>query len=302
MSTRKWGESFLKSGLPLEHITLVTFKSLGYYSSPSIEYESRDGTQEKWREIDLFASSPDANGDTDLGFLVECKYHDLQRFWFFLPCNDGRWQFDDRVFNCGPIQTLRHPSAKGALDLAPLSHRGLVVAEDGTKQENAVGNAIQQVASGFVPFALGHFVYNLDVIEGYPPSGSAIVPMIVTNAKMFRLRPEKTNLDEIRAAAKPTDIADELPWTWCYNDPSMESFGQNLENIDLHLNREKEVLDDFSPVLEAVRTFSSRPNWIAIVNLDHLSESVEAIHDYFMSLKTLRVARVLGKRQTKSAK
>lgn len=95
MSKKKWGESFLKSGLPLEHLTIVTFRSLDWNCRPRVEYtrENRNG-EKTWFEIDLEASSYETNKDTSLSFLVECKYHDLNRFWFFLPHDSERWAFN----------------------------------------------------------------------------------------------------------------------------------------------------------------------------------------------------------------
>ena len=85
MARKKWGESFLKSGFPLEHVTLVTFRSSGFDCYPNVEFSRQNERgQEAWFELDLCAISHRNNKDTDLSFLVECKYHDLSRFWFFL--------------------------------------------------------------------------------------------------------------------------------------------------------------------------------------------------------------------------
>ena len=123
MAAGKWGESFLKSGLPLEHLTHVTFRSLDWDCYPQFEYSrrNRDG-EEAWFEVDLVANCTAFNKGTQLSMLVECKYHDPSRYWFFLPHEGaGRWQFDDRVLNCGPFQALRKPRADSLLHLAPLS-------------------------------------------------------------------------------------------------------------------------------------------------------------------------------------
>lgn len=300
MSKRKWGESFLKSGLPLEHFTLLAFKRLKYDCRSNIEYTRKYEPVKRWFELDLFASSCRDNIDTALSFLVECKYHDLSRFWFFLPCESTRWQFNDRVFNCLPVQTLVRPRAKGALKLAPLSHRGLVVSENGMKQENAVEKAIHQLSNGFAPCTLSHAFYLLDVIEGYPPSASAVIPMIVTNARLFRLRPTLRSLEAIRDAAQPSDIADELTWTWCYFDPSMEQFDYNLEHIDRYKKRESDLLGEFPAIESMFRSWGSRPNWIAIVNISAIHNAISAIEKYFYSIKTKSTALALGIRKSRA--
>ena len=38
MSGQKWGESFLKSGLPLEHLTFLALKSIGWTCELHSEY------------------------------------------------------------------------------------------------------------------------------------------------------------------------------------------------------------------------------------------------------------------------
>ncbi len=300
MASRKWGESFLKSGLPLEHAVLVTFSSMDFECSPSVEYEFDDGNRRLWRELDLFASSLFENGDTTLHFLVECKYHDPSRSWFFLPRDTERWASNDRVFNCGPVQTLAHPRQRSALDLAPVSYRGIVVSEDGQKQDNAAGNAVKQLASGFVPYVLSHHAWLLDVVPGYPPSASAVVPMIVTNAKVYRLRTDLTSLSKIRDAAVPTDIADEVGWTWCYFDPPMDFLDRNATALDELFDRESELIDTFPAVRNDLVRFTMAPNWIAVVNLDSLETAISEIRDHFMSLEMRDVESVLGVRPSTS--
>jgi hypothetical protein len=129
MVAGKWGESFLKSGLPLEHLTHVTFRDLNWHCTPQVEVRrpNRDGV-DSWFEIDLVAEAPITRGETSLALLTECKYHDESRHWFFLPhLSDGRWRFDDRVLNVGPFPALKDPHGSTLLDHAPLSSGGLVV-------------------------------------------------------------------------------------------------------------------------------------------------------------------------------
>ncbi|MEI6430307.1 MAG: hypothetical protein WCO45_18280 [Pseudanabaena sp. ELA607] len=303
MSKGKWGESFLKSGLPLEHLTLATFKSMGWICSPSIEVErpNREG-QQTWFELDLEAHSPFENQDTTLSFLVECKYHDASRFWFFLPHEPERWGFNDRFFNCGPIQTLAEPrNDKSALKLIQASTGGIVVSEDGTKQDNAVHTAIQQIANAFVPICLSemydYLLLDEDEDEEYYPAAVAKVPMIVTNATLFRLKENVTDLDAIRNALTPHEVADEIPWTWHYFDPSMSLLKQNNDAIKLHISTQAEFVYRFPHVKQRIWQLCERPNWIAIVNINQLSSVITEISDLFMSLPTLLVEEVVSRRK-----
>ena len=282
MGKRKWGESFLKSGLPLEHLTLLNFRSMGYECSPNIEYKRLDETgNNKWFEIDLGATSATRNKDTGICFLVECKYHDESRFWFFLPHEAYRWHFDDRFFNCGPYQTLSYPEAKTSLMLAPLSYGGIVVSQDGRKQDNSVHTAIQQIANAFVPYSLS---YLFDFLIGAKPSTTlALIPVIVTNAKIFRLKPSISNIESIREASSQNEIADELEWTWCFHDPSMELSGNNLEIIENFMKKKSKMLP--SIITKRLANWDMRPNWIAIANIKSLSSLISNIEQHFLSLK-----------------
>lgn len=289
MSKRKWGESFLKSGLPLEHLTQVTLRSLGWHCEAQIEYTrpNRKG-RETWFELDLFATSFD-RGDTELSFLIECKYHDLSKFWVFLPHEPSRWHFDDRFLNCAPLQTLKEPREQTFLSLAPTSANPLVVSEDGTKQDNAAYTAIQQVVNGYVPWGLDYmFGYLMDADNFDPnrPPVLALIPMIVTNAKLYRLRTTVTDLDVIRSATAPAEIADELEWTWCFHNPSRALFGQNMEAIAAHKAREANNLSRLHGVEARMLSFAERPNWIAIVNISSLSKVITILSEAFSELDT----------------
>jgi hypothetical protein len=59
VSDGKWGESFLKSGFPLEHLTYITFKNLKWVCYPSFEYTRPNREkEEEWFEIDLVTKCP----------------------------------------------------------------------------------------------------------------------------------------------------------------------------------------------------------------------------------------------------
>jgi hypothetical protein len=177
MSQKKWGESFLKSGLPLEHLTLTTLNALGWSCQPKWEY-SRVNREFKlsYFEIDLIAYAP-YNRETNLILLTERKYHDEQRFWFFLPCStiDHQAQYgamsagedlesDEYMLHYGPYIPLKRPKRHSLSKLAPLSMWGVTVSKSGERQDNAIRNALEQLAYAFVPFCLEE-VYNFGSVR-----------------------------------------------------------------------------------------------------------------------------------------
>jgi hypothetical protein len=308
MSHGKWGESFLKSGLPLEHLTQVTFHTLRWYSHPQIEYSRRNREgQDAWFELDLMVTSPSMNRDTDLAFLIECKYHDASRYWFFLPhVTIGRWYFNDRVLNCAPYPTLQKPRIATILNLAPASSGGIVISEDGTKQDNAVHTAVQQLVNGYVPVSLSRmFGYNLDfknVLRPeqeliFVPWSTALVPVIVTNARIYRLKENITNLDRISKADKPEDIADKVEWTWCYHDPPRYLCDLNLATITAHAKKEAEFVYRYPGVEDRMYDFVNRPNWIAVVHVNALAKVARVLLKHFQSLETRPISNFLKSRK-----
>jgi len=79
-----WGESFLKSGLPFEHLTLLTLDALGWDVMPHFEFRRADLEPGQAGEIDLLARPP-GRGQAGIRLLIECKYHDPSRYWMLLP-------------------------------------------------------------------------------------------------------------------------------------------------------------------------------------------------------------------------
>ncbi len=290
MGRGKWGESFLKSGLPLEHLALSTLTTMGWRCEPSSEYQrpNREGKTE-WFEVDFEAESPgESKCGVALRFIVECKYHDPSRFWMLLPYTPIRWHFEDRLLNFAPFGVLRARRNSALLRLAPTSKRGVVISQDGQRQDDALHTAIQQVVHAFVPLLLQHgFAYNLDVKRGYDPIVTAYTPMIVTNAMLFRLRPSVSDLATIRAAKSPQDVAEEVPWTWCYFDPPTALLDEQWDLINRHRENESKLLKRYPAVEDRLLSLAGRPNWIAIVNIQHLTSAVETIYKQFEKVRTL---------------
>jgi hypothetical protein len=221
--------------------------------------------------------------------LTECKYHDEQRFWFFLPCStvDHQAQYgamsagqdlesDEEVLHYGPYIPLVHPERHTLAALAPLSVWGVTISRSGLREDNAIHNALEQLAFAFVPFCLEHSYHFC------ARSPSAAIPCIVTTARLFRLRPEMQSLSTIGQATAPEDVADELPWTWCYYASRGSVLDHNELEIELWRKQHKGVrwrgLDD------QLAQLWTGMHWVLVVNIDSLGAAVSTVHDCFMTL------------------
>ena len=213
--------------------------------------------------------------------------------------------------NCGPYETLKRPHDNTLLKLAPLSDSGIVVSADGTKQDNAVYTAIQQLVNAFLPCCLDHmFMYNIDfrnVLDpsdelSYKPDVTAVVPMIVTNAALYRLKPSVSDLDAIRSAVKPEDIADLVPWTWCYYEVPLRLFDQNYDAVTRHTTEHAELVYRFPGLEHSMHEFTNRPNWIAVVNIQSLTDVVSALVAGFEALPTSKVETFIAPPVTRRVK
>ena len=302
MGATKWGESFLKSGLPLEHFTKVALESAGWSISEHWEYErlNRDKNSE-WFEIDLEATSEIAHRHCELSFIIECKYHDTSRFWFFLPRKQERFQFNSFVFNTGPFHSLVEPRSNSVFGLGPISTWGLVVSEDGVKQENAVYKACEQLAHAFVPYCLFRFyLYNLDVNEPAFPIQTAVLPVVVTNASLYRLKESVTDLDVIRKAKSPDIVADSVPWTWYYYDSRMSLFLDNKQAIETFKEENLDVLAKYPYFLTEIESLKGGPHWIAIVNYGELESFARTLSAHFKCLKCKTAKQLLSYRKRRA--
>jgi len=290
MPSRKWGESFLKSSLPLEHLALTSFAALGWSCEPKWEYirVNRD-LKPSYFEVDLVAHAPHNDNGNDLMLLTECKYHDEQRFWFFLPCStvDHQAQYgamsagadleaDENVLHYGPYIPLIRPERHSLAALAPLSVWGVTVSQSGQREDNAIHNALEQLAYAFVPFCLERCYH---FCTGWP---SAVIDCIVTTARLFRLKPDMQSVPSIRKAAAPADVADELPWTWCYYASRGPVLDHNHLEIELWQKGHKGLR--WRGLDHQLAQLWTGMHWVLVVNINSLGAAVSTVHECFSSL------------------
>jgi hypothetical protein len=110
----------------------------------------------------------------------------------------------------------------------------------------------------------------------------AVVPAIVTTAKLFRLKPEIQSVTAIRNAAGPEQIAEDLPWTWCYYAPRGELLEHNHDNIERWRAQHSGLR--FAGLDDQLADLWSGPHWVMVVSIDALAQAATKLHSKFLEL------------------
>jgi hypothetical protein len=182
-----------------------------------------------------------------------------------------------------PYQMFQEPKQERLLKSASNSQWGVVVSESGQKQDNTIHTAIEQLSYAFIPYLDSR----LSAVARVEPDarGSenvAIVPTVVTNARLFRLRPTVNDLATIREAAEPADVADEVPWTWCYRAGTS---ALARYNADLFRDMRKRYEHAFPHLYRVQSDIVLRPMWFAVVSLPGLPLFLDVLPAAFASCR-----------------
>jgi hypothetical protein len=134
--------------------------------------------------------------------------------------------------------------------------------------------------------------------------------MVVTTAWLFRLKPEARSIDSIRKATSPTDVADELPWTWCYHPSTGEVLDHNHFEIDNWKTEHKGLR--WRGLEDQLAHLWTGLHWALVVNINSLGDAVTELQQAFADLPkdfsrnreldALMRARVSAQRKLKAGK
>lgn len=213
MSDRSWKDHLLSSGVPLEYSVLRTLADLGIINPAEHRYErpNEQGVSTEF-SIDVCATDIDTDRNVWLELLIECKYrHDNTR-WVFAPVDYQRFErasvrdayvvlddlAEDRRFDFAAVETepASYPMCGGGIELLP---------KDGNPK--SIKGAISQLQFALVDKVVDAMVHQADHLLGQPTPIFFFVPMLVTTADLWRLRPG-TTIENIRDAQDIANIAD----------------------------------------------------------------------------------------------
>lgn len=288
---RTWKEALLQSGLPLEHSVQRALRDFNFWLPYEFKYWRLDeGGVNKQFSIDVAAETLDHSQAT-LHFLFECKYRHDSVQWFFCPdeMEQGYLLHRDVLPIVRDWATDSPESTKrvlaGLLGLYPLCGKGMEVCG---KESNpkGVSQALQQLRFAVAPKVFEclcrRYAAGLQRSFGMP---DIVVPMIVTTASIWRLRPS-ISIEDIRKAERIEDVAEPLGSLWLHEEPDNQLTEHNLRVLTDTLSPIKGT-DSTSQAewSKAINNFSLNYPWlILVVHFKQLHYVIDALLKAFASI------------------
>jgi len=212
MSTKSWKDLLLSSGIPLEYSVSRVFETLGTGAGSEFRYERTDehGIRRVF-SVDVHSARHDWDRGVTLETLVECKYRHDGTKWVFLPEDYSTFlgpDFDDAFVTldqCCPDRRLNTQLLAEFRERYPLCSKGIELLPT-DKNPKSIEQAVQQLRHAVTAKTITDLRWM--GAEFRPPAITAIVPMVVTTADLWRLKSDCT-VDDVRQAEELTDVAEQ---------------------------------------------------------------------------------------------
>jgi hypothetical protein len=218
MSKKVWKDHFLSSGLPLEYSVAQIFEDLGNSEAEEFSYERKneDGIPQIF-SVDIQSRHVDPKNDLWLETLVECKYRHGDSKWVFTPSAsrdyEAEWGTDlSALFvaldQCCADRTLDRDNLGKFGQSYPMCQKGIELLPENTNPKS-IEQAVRQLPYAVTAKTIDAIQHQLVMLETVGDAAHifVIVPIIVTTAELWRLRPGMT-VEIIRNATEIDEVAD----------------------------------------------------------------------------------------------
>jgi hypothetical protein len=209
MSNKDWKDHLLSSGLPLEYSVVQCLRQLGVERPKEYRYERTN----EYGIPTIFSVDVHATviGRVWLEFFIECKYrHDATR-WIFTPDEYGNWLdegFHDAFIALDQLteEYIDSRHIDGYAAKYGLCGKGIeLLAND--KNPKSIEQCVQQLRFALVEQAVEGLIHQVQELLGKPNPIFVLIPIIVTTAELWRLRPGVT-IEDVRGAKDLPEVAD----------------------------------------------------------------------------------------------
>jgi hypothetical protein len=220
----------------LEYSIATIFEQLESWRPGEFRYERKDAEGiSRVFSVDVHSTHIDSTRNVWLETLVECKYRHDGTKWVFTPrdydplfgedFNDLFVTLDqcclDRQLNRDLIGSFR---AK-----YPFCGKGIELLPDDANPKT-IEQAVQQLRHAVVAKSLSANVHQVDELLGARTPLFVIVPIVVTTAELWRLKPG-TTVEDVRSASEIQAIADSHDLLVLYEEPNDTDKRQSVERF-----------------------------------------------------------------------
>jgi hypothetical protein len=240
---KNWKDHFLSSGVPLEYSILGILKKLGFSAPREYRYEriSESGLLTEF-SIDVHSSYILRKPNLWLEVFIECKYrHDGTR-WAFTPTEHDIWapRYEDMFVLLDQYDTSRR-LARDKVQLYgknfSLCAKGIeLLPED--KNPKAIEQAVQQLRYSIAKKAVDSIVHQVDEMLGSPTPIFMLIPIIITTAELWRMKPNMS-VEDIRKAENLEEVAEMKNAILMHNDPDNMLISHTRNYFKNHLSHEQ---------------------------------------------------------------
>lgn len=250
MSTKTWKDHLLSSGLPLEHSVAQALGKLGMIDPREFRYTraNEHGVLTTF-SVDVHAECLISNPNIWLELFVECKYHHDSTNWVFAP-SEYDWFGPEFAELFVSLETLDsgHQLNKELLNKYsknyPLCTKGVELFT-GDATHATIERALSQLKYA-VPHRAARALNGL-VATNNPSPTIVLVPIIVTTASLWRLKPT-VSVEGLRAANELAEVAsaEEIVVVHQLPDNDLSAYTADVFNRELS-GQARTHIDQFRP-------------------------------------------------------
>ena len=285
-----WKEHLLKSGIPLEFEIKKYLDAKNCVSNFEYTYfrENEDKNLTEF-SYDLDSSYIVTPHFADL--MIECKYRHESTKWVFLPEQyDGIDEITHTSFmhKNAHFNTAPHYQPPFPIPFAPLCSKGIELTNDGNNPKT-ITQAIHQLSYAMARRIINGMQHQVDSVlrEHFENTIFYNIPIIVTTAKLFRIR-EDVDIDRIKLADDIEEISTNETCVVVkspagidletYNNTIFNNFitENERETLNKYLNSFNKEIDFVTSVI--ARNYS--PSCILVVHYSKENNGLDQFFDF----------------------
>lgn len=294
---KSWKDHLLSSGLPLEQSVIQILEELGIQGPTEYKYERNNelGIPTVF-SVDVYA--PQTYHELErqwlwLNIFCECKYrHDSVR-WLFTPYEFGRWP---RARSQDVFIILDQLTGPKVVNTEHFSHfvrkyklcnKGIEILENDANNKT-IDQCIQQLRYGMINDVVDSLVHQVDKLLGPISPIFILLPIIITTAELWRIRPG-TTIQNIREANELDQIGHKLNSLIIFEPPDNLFSQYTLAKLNKSLSDDqKSTIDKRMRKIGLygynyfLSYFSSKhPSFFMVVNYKYFRSMMKSLLSFF---------------------